>query len=80
MNTETACFFCSNFEESGAVQRMALFLNLVREGLPAVIVTDNQGLWHCIPLTESTIIGQGGDAHCGGERRWGDGSRDTMLP
>jgi vacuolar-type H+-ATPase subunit B/Vma2 len=39
VNTELACFFCSNFDESRAMQRMTLFLNPKRERLPALIVT-----------------------------------------
>ena len=41
-----ARFFCSNFKESRLMQRMVLFLDLVRERikdglvLPGVIVTD----------------------------------------
>ena len=30
VNMETARFFCSDFEESGAMQRTALFLNLAK--------------------------------------------------
>ena len=37
---ETACFFCSNFEESRAMQKSAQFLNLARKRLLAVIVTE----------------------------------------
>ena len=57
VNMETACFFCSNFEESGAMQRMALFLDLVRGRLPALILTDCQGLRRGSPLTDSTLLG-----------------------
>ena len=75
----TACFFCSNFEESGAMQRMALFLDLVRERLLAVIVTERQGLRRGRPFMDSTTVGRDKDAHGGGERRWGDGSWDMTL-
>ena len=34
---EAACFFCSDFEESGAMQRMVLFLNLAMKSLLADI-------------------------------------------
>ena len=78
VNMETACFFCSDFEESGVMQRIALFLDLTRERLPAVILTECQGLW-CELFTDSTTVGRDGDAHGGGERRWGDGSRDKTL-
>ena len=76
---ETACFFCSDFEENRAMQRMALFLNLVRKRLLAEIVTERQGLWRGRLLTESTTIGRDVDAHGGGERRRRNGSRDTTL-
>ena len=79
MNMETACLFCSDFEESGAMQRMAMFLDLARKRLLVVIATARQGLRRRRPLMESTSVGQDGDAHGDGERRWGDGSRDTTL-
>ena len=41
---------------------MALFLNLARERLPAMIVTEYEGLWHGRLLTESTNVGQNEDA------------------
>ena len=44
-----------------------------------MIVTEPKGLWRGRPPTESTTVGRDGDAHGGGERRWGDGSRDTPL-
>ena len=72
-------FFCSDFEESGAMQRMALFLNLARKRLPAVIVMERQGLRRGRPPTESTTVGRDGDAYSGGEQRWGNNSRDTAL-
>ena len=72
-------FFCSDFEESGAMQRMALFLDLARKRLTKVIVTEHQRLRRGRPPTESTTVGWDGDACDGGELRWGDGSRDTTL-
>ena len=69
---EAACFFCSDFEESGAMQRMALFLILARKSPLAEIVTERQGLWRGRPLTESTTVGRDGDTYSGGGRRWGD--------
>ena len=59
---EMTCFFCSDFEESGAMQRMALFLNLARK-----VVADGR------PLTESTMVGWDRDARVGGEQRLGGG-------
>ena len=75
VNTETAHFFCSDFGESGAMQRTTLFLNLAREiikdgpALPAVIVENCQGRRHGRPLTESTTVGRNRDAHSGTEQR-----------
>ena len=57
VNMETACFFCSDFEESGAMQSIALFMNLARERLPVLIVTDRRGLWCGRLLTQSTTAG-----------------------
>ena len=76
---DAACFVFSDFEENGAMQRMALFLNLARKRFLAEIVTEPQGLRRGRPLTENTTVGRDGDAHGGGERRWGNGSRDTTL-
>ena len=58
---------------------MALSLNLLRGRLLAVILTECQGLWSRRPLTDSTIVGQDGNAHGDKEQRWGDSSRDTTL-
>ena len=66
-----ANFFCSDFEESGAMQRMALFLDLAKKRLPVVIVTERQGLRRGRPPTESTTVGRDGDACDGGELGWG---------
>ena len=76
---ETAHFFCSNFKENGAMQRMVLFLNLARERLPAMIAADRQELQRGRPLMESTTVGRDGNTHGGREMRRGDGSRDTAL-
>ena len=61
------------------MQRVALFLDLVRKRHPEVIVTERQGLRRSRPPTESTTVGRDGEAHGGGERRWGDDSRDMTL-
>ena len=71
VNMEAACFFCSDFEESGSMQRMALVLDLARKSLLAEIVAERQGLWCGRPPIESTTFGRDGDARSGGERRWG---------
>ena len=79
VNMVMARFFCFNFKESKAMQRMTLLLDLARERLLAVIVMKRQGLWRERPLTESTTIGWDWDAHIGGEQRWRDTSRDMTL-
>ena len=61
------------------MQRMALFLNLARERLLAVIVTERQGLRCGRLLMDSTTFGRDEDAHGGGEWRLGDGSWDMTL-
>ena len=76
---EAVCFFCSDFGESGAMQIMALFLNLARKRILVEILTEHQELWSGRPFTESTTIGRDRDAHGGGEWRWGNSSRDTSL-
>ena len=76
---EAAYFFCSDFEKNGAMQRMMLFLDLARKRLLAEIVMERQGLWRGRLLTESTTVGWDGDAHGGGDWRWGDDSRDMTL-
>ena len=39
---EAACFFCSDFEESGTVQRMALFLDLAGKRLLVEKATESK--------------------------------------
>ena len=69
---EADCFFCSDVEESRAMQKMALFLDLTRKRLLVEIVTKRQGMLRVRPLMQSTTVDPDGDAHGGGERRWGD--------
>jgi hypothetical protein len=44
VNMETARFFCSDFEENGVIYTVTLFLNLARERLSVMVMTDRQGM------------------------------------
>ena len=61
---EAACFFCSDFEESRPMQRMALFFDLARKRLLAEIVTER----HRTGM--HMVVGSGGGGTEAGTRDW----------
>jgi len=57
VNMETAHFFCSNFEESSAMQHTALFLNLANDPTIERIITP------CLMLTATKYLAYECDLH-----------------